>query len=120
MQSDFRIETHTAGRVTTLALRGELDLVSSPALDRTVAELTHSDAQLIVIDLRGLEFMDSTGLHVLVQAQQQAHDTGRRLVLIRGREQVQRLFDLTGLADALAIVDSPEQLPEFDQAHGAT
>ena len=120
MESNFRIDTHTAGRVTTLALSGELDLVSSPTLDRTVTELTRVDAELIVIDLRELEFMDSTGLHVLVQAQQRAHDSGRRFALIRGREPVQRVFDLTGLADALTIVDSPEQLLEFDQAHGAS
>ena len=119
MQSDFRVEMHTTGRATTLALIGELDLVSSPALGRTMDQLARSDADLIVVDLRGLEFMDSTGLHLLVQAQQQAHDSGRRFALIRGAEQVQRLFDLTGLADALTIVDSPDELFEVDQASGA-
>src|SRR5438552_16231854 len=99
MQSDFRVETHTTGRITTLALSGELDLVSSPALSRVMDELARSDAELIVVDLRPLEFMDSTGLHLLVQAQQHAHETGRRFALIRGSEQVQRLFDLTGVAD---------------------
>ena len=110
MQSDFRIETHTAGRVTTLALRGELDLVSSPALDRTVAELTHSDAQLIVIDLRGLEFMDSTGLSTIVKAHQRAEETGRRFGLVRGPQQVQRLLSLTGVDERLTFADTPEEL----------
>lgn len=118
MESNFAVHTHSTGRTVRLALSGELDIVSSPVLERTMAELAASDAELFVVDLRGLEFMDSTGLHVLLQAQQQAHDLGRRFALIRGPEQVQRLFDLTGLTDTLTIVDTPEdRLLEADQAH---
>lgn len=117
MESNFAAHTHTTGRTVRLALSGELDIVSSPVLERTMAELAASDAELVVVDLRGLEFMDSTGLHVLLQAQQHTHDLGRRFALVRGPEQVQRLFDLTGLTDSLTIVDTPDQLLEVDQAH---
>jgi anti-sigma B factor antagonist len=120
MQSDFRVETHITRGVITLVLSGDLDLLSSPALDRAMTELGLSDAELIVVDLRGLEFMDSTGLHRLLQAQQHAHDAGRRFALIRGREEVQRLFHLTGVADGLTIVDSLDELLEVDQAPGAS
>jgi anti-sigma B factor antagonist len=87
-------------------------------LERALASLLDSDAELMIVDLRGLEFMDSTGLHVLIQAHQRLHDTGRRLALVRAREQVQRLFDLTGVSDTLTIVDSPEELVEVDPAPG--
>lgn len=121
MQSDFAVvPTYNAGRVLTLALSGELDLVSSPALSRAIDDLAGSDLELVIIDLRGLVFMDSTGLHALIRAQNQVHESGRRFALVRGPEQVQRLFDLTGLADALTIVDSPEHLLEMDQAPGAS
>lgn len=119
MQSDFGVETHTTGRAATLILSGELDLLSAPELERSMGELARSDADLIVIDLRALEFMDSTGLHVLVRAQQEAHDSSRRFALIRGRGQVRRLFDLTGVNDGFTIVDAPEELFEVDQAPGA-
>ena len=115
MKSDFAVYTHTAGRATTLALTGELDLLSSPALEQELVAVADSDAELIIIDLRELEFMDSTGLHVLVHAQQRMQDLGRRFALIRGGETVQRLFDLTGVSDGLTIVDSPDDLFE---AHG--
>jgi anti-sigma B factor antagonist len=115
VQSIFAVETQTTGRATTLALNGELDLLSSPRLAQALDEVTRSDSELIIIDLRPLEFMDSTGLHLLIQAQQQAVDAGRRFALIRGGDQVQRLFDLTGVADGLTIVDSPDELLE---AHG--
>ena len=119
MQSEFRVDTHTSGRTTTLALSGELDLVSSPVLKRSMEELASSEAELIVVDLRRVEFMDSTGLHLLVQAQQRAQESGRRFALVRGPDQVQRVFDLTGTADTLTIVDSPQELLEVDRAPGA-
>ena len=119
MVSNFAVQTHTTERVITLVLTGELDLVSSPAMERVIDDLSRSDAELIIVDLSGLEFMDSTGLHLLLRVQQRAQEAGRRFALIRGCEAVQRLFDLTGLADSLPVVDSAEQLLEADQAPGA-
>jgi anti-sigma B factor antagonist len=119
MQSDFVVDSQIAGRAVTLALSGELDLVSSPILEEAFERAYESDADLIIVDLRALEFMDSTGLHRLVAAQQRAVQSGRRFGLVRGTEQVQRLFDLTGMADLLPIVDSPDELLEVDQTPGA-
>ena len=120
MLSNFAVQTHTTGRAITFALTGELDLVSSPVMEQTMDDVARSDAELIIVDLRGLDFMDSTGLHLLIRVQQRAQEAGRRFALIRGREAVQRLFDLTGLAESLTVVDSPEQLLEVDQAPGAS
>ena len=97
----------------------ESALLSSPVLARALEQLPDVDVDLIIVDLRALEFMDSTGLHLLVGAEQQAHESGRRLALTKGGEQVQRLLDLTGVSDALTIADDPEQLLEVDQAPGA-
>ncbi len=119
MESDFAVHTHITGRTVRLALSGELDIVSTPALEETTAELPGLDVDLVVIDLRGLQFMDSTGLHLLIRTHQQAHDLGRRFVLIRGADQVQRLFDLTGLTETLTIVGSPDELLEVEPAPGA-
>jgi anti-anti-sigma factor len=116
VHNEFRVETQTTGRLTTLTVTGELDLVSSPALERELEKAYASGGSTILLDLRGLAFMDSTGLHLLVKAQQRAEDAGRRLVLTRGSEQVQRLLGLTGVADLLTIVDSPDELFEPDRA----
>lgn len=119
MQSDFQVDTQTTGRTITLALHGELDLVSSPMLEAAFERAYEHEFELIIVDLRGLEFMDSTGLHRLVAGQQRAGQSGRRFALVRGGEQVQRLFDLTGIAEVLTIVDSPDELLEVDQTPGA-
>jgi anti-sigma B factor antagonist len=93
-----------------IAMSGELDLASSPALQEELDRVAASDASLLIIDLRELDFMDSTGLSVLVRAHQRADEQGRRLAMVRGPQQVQRLLSLTGVADRLTLVDSPEEL----------
>jgi anti-sigma B factor antagonist len=120
MQSDFVVDTEITGRTVTLVLSGELDLMSSPILDQALEGAYASNSELIVVDLRELKFMDSTGLHRLVAAQQRAVQSGRRFGVVRAGEQVQRLFDLTGIAELLTIVDAPEELAEVDQTPGAS
>jgi anti-sigma B factor antagonist len=110
VQSHFRVEVRNADATTVISVSGELDLASSPALEEELERVAQSDAQLVVVDLRGLEFMDSTGLSVLVRAHQRAEENGRRLGLINGSQQVQRLLTLTGVADRLALTDVPEEL----------
>jgi anti-sigma B factor antagonist len=90
-----------------ISVSGELDLASSPALEEELQRIAKSDATTIVIDLAELEFMDSTGLSVLVRAHQRAEENGRRLGLVNGSQQVQRLLTLTGVADRLTLADAP-------------
>ena len=94
------------GRVT-VSLRGELDISSAPTLDDALAELEAEAPELIVVDLRGLEFMDSTGLRTLVGADQRARKHGRRLAIVRGPEAVDRVFNVTRLDERLELVDDP-------------
>jgi anti-sigma B factor antagonist len=97
------------GSETVLALSGELDIASSPVLE---AELDRNAVRgrLIVVDLRRLEFIDSTGLGVLVKAHEKSRDDGYRFAVVQGTGQVQRLLRLTGLADQLPIADTLEEL----------
>jgi anti-sigma B factor antagonist len=110
VQSHFRVEVRNADATTVISVSGELDLASSPALEEELERVAQSGAQLVVVDLRNLEFMDSTGLSVLVRAHQRAEENGRRLGLINGSQQVQRLLTLTGVADRLTLTDLPEEL----------
>ena len=73
-------------------------------------QVAASDTKLLIIDLRNLDFMDSTGLSVLVRAHQRTEEQGRQLAMVKGPQQVQRLLSLTGVADRLTLVDSPEEL----------
>jgi anti-sigma B factor antagonist len=110
VQSHFRVEVQNQDQATVIAVSGELDLASSPALQEELDRVSASDSQLLIIDLRELDFMDSTGLSVLVRAHQRAEEQGRRLAMVKGPQQVQRLLSLTGVADRLTLIERPEDL----------
>ena len=110
MQSHFRMEVQGQGRAIVLSVSGELDLASSPALQEELERAAASDSDLLIIDLRELDFMDSTGLSVLVRAHQRAEEQGRQLAMVKGPQQVQRLLSLTGVADRMTLIDRPEEL----------
>jgi anti-sigma B factor antagonist len=110
VQSNFEVDVRDGDQAVVIGVRGELDLASSPALEHELEHGTAAGAPLIIVDLRELEFMDSTGLSVLVRAHQRATEKGQEFAVVRGPQQVQRLLSLTGVADRLTLVDSPDEL----------
>jgi anti-anti-sigma factor len=103
----LELDTAQGDSRASLALRGELDISSAPVLEEALGRLEAGQPSLLVIDLRGLEFMDSTGLRTLVSADQRARDAGRRLAIVRGPEAVDRIFHVTRLDERLELVDDP-------------
>ena len=93
-----------------VSVSGELDLASGPELETELDQLSGPETKLVVIDLRKLDFMDSTGLSIIVRAHQRMASEGCEMGLVKGSQQVQRLLDLTGVADRLRLVDTPEEL----------
>jgi anti-sigma B factor antagonist len=83
---------------------GELDMATVPQLVRALSE-PRLQPRLVVLDLRELEFIDSCGMHAIVNASRRARRASRRLVLLRGPPNVDRIFTLTGCADELEIDD---------------
>ncbi len=83
---------------------GDLDLATTPGLARTLRD-AQSQERLVVLDLRDLAFMDCSGAHAIVNASVSARQLGRRLVLLRGPPNVDRVFTLTGSSDAVEIAD---------------
>jgi anti-anti-sigma factor len=92
------------GDTQVVVLEGELDLATMDGVERALVRAGGTDARLIVVDLRELEFMDCSGLRVLWAAHRRE---GERLVLVRGPEHVQRVFEISGLVSVLAFVDEP-------------
>ncbi len=92
-----------------VVVQGELDLATSPELEEQLERVWDSGSDRLVLDLRQLEFMDSTGLSIIVKAHQRLSEEGGQLSLVRGSQQVQRLLDLTGVSERLQLVDTPEE-----------
>jgi anti-sigma B factor antagonist len=95
------------GRAVVL-VRGELDLATAPDLEEVVSERLDA-GQDVTVDLRELEFMDSSGLRVLVSAHYRASDDGTRFVLVRPREggEVAKILSIAGIDQELELVDEP-------------
>ena len=93
-----------------LSLYGELDIAAAGTLDAELEQIESEAPPHILLDLRGLTFLDSTGLRSLIAADARAREQGRRLTLVRGPSVVQRVFEITGLEGRLEIVEDDASL----------
>jgi anti-sigma B factor antagonist len=99
--AQFAVSDRAEGGRHVIALTGELDIASAPALETKVGELCGDGAAAIVIDLSQLTFIDSTGLRTLLSVQSACKERACDFSLVPGQESVQRLFVLTGLLEHL-------------------
>ena len=95
------IQVHTEGDLYLISLVGELDMSNIAALDAELQRAEESSADRIVLDLSRVEFIDSSGLELLVNARRRSDPDPDRLRIRRGRDQVTRLLALTGIDELL-------------------
>jgi stage II sporulation protein AA (anti-sigma F factor antagonist) len=105
---DVTTEQH-AGQ-TRVVLVGELDIANAEGLERELNAVEDNLSGALVLDLRRLEFIDSTGLRTLIAADERARSAGRRLVVVRAPNAVARLLELTQLDQRLEVVDDPDEV----------
>jgi anti-anti-sigma factor len=107
-QQPFSIDVARDDGRTTLGLSGELDIATVGELETAISDGLAGGGQLVV-DLRGLEFMDSTGVRALVAGHAAARDCDGSLVIVRARPgtEVARVIEISGIAGALGMVDEP-------------
>jgi len=93
------------GAETHVALRGELDLSTTDRVQRELDRVEAASPSVLKLDLSGLTFLDSTGLRLIVAADQRAREADRRLVVVKGPVAVHRVFSITKLDERLEMVD---------------
>lgn len=96
--------THAGDDAVWVRVAGELDIATSPRLGRALSE-ARRQARVIVVDLRRVAFLDSSAIHTLLLADTRARRENRRLVILRGPAQVDRIFALSGVCQALEFVE---------------
>jgi anti-anti-sigma factor len=107
----LQFETSRNGTVAIVRPVGELDLSGASVLESELDRLTEEpELSAVVLDMRELEFMDSSGLRLVVMADMKARDAGRRFTLVRGGETVHRVFEITRMSERLEFVDAPEEV----------
>ena len=106
----LEVTTDREGDRVRLVLVGELDIASTETLEHELEGLEGDSPGTLVLDLRGVEFIDSTGLRAVIAADEHARAKGRRFVVVRGSNAVDRLFNVTQLDRRLEIVDDPDTI----------
>jgi anti-sigma B factor antagonist len=107
-EGEFHIVTRHGPDRLILELDGELDMVSCAQLDETLSSMDLDECGALVLDLRGVRFLDSTGLKAIFKARSLAHERGQKFAVTQGSTQVQRLLSLTRLDRHLDTIDTPD------------
>jgi anti-sigma B factor antagonist len=93
-----------------VALVGELDLSTVAKVQEELRKVEAASPATLVVDLSKLTFLDSTGLRCIVTADERARAEGRRIVIVRGPDAVQRVFAITRLEERLEMVDDVDSV----------
>ena len=105
---DLTIETEQVGDVVVCHVAGEVDVFTAPQLREALVGAIEEDSHDVVVDLQGVDFLDSTGLGVLVAGLKRVRQYGGDLSLVCTREHILKILDITGLVKVLKVHDSVE------------
>lgn len=103
---DLHVERRDSAAIVRVS--GELDITGADVLETRIRELAGDSPDVVVIDLRAVSFMDSTGLRSLLRARAFGTEEGWSLKLIRGPESIHRVLELTRMDDVFDFVDASE------------
>jgi len=109
--ASFEVDHEVAAGRQSFVLRGELDLVAAPTLEAMLRDAAERGFSALHLDLSGLSFMDSTGLHMVLLAQNLADTLEGELSIVPGTPRIQRLFQVSGLLDTLPWTDAAAASP---------
>ena len=99
------IDIAESPRSTVAALSGEIDLSAIGALEDALAQVLATPPAVLVLDLREVSFLDSSGLRLILRLDRSQREAGSQLTVVRGGRRVERVFELTGAAEHLDLVE---------------
>src|SRR5437764_11517455 len=106
------VETGTKGGASVVTLRGEIDVYTAPRLRQTLIDLVEGGATDIVVDMEKVDFLDSTGLGVLVGGLKRVKDREGTMKLVATQDRILKIFDITGLSKVFPIFGSLDKALE--------
>jgi anti-anti-sigma factor len=112
------IRAYSRNGTTIVVLGGELDLATASILQEHLSTLGQDGSSTILLDLRELTFVDSSGLQAFIRARSDAEANGHRVLLIGAEARVRRLFELTNTLDMLDESDAVGALDRFTRSTG--
>ena len=105
LKADFSCACHRSGETVRVSPVGEVDVETVIELAWALEEALTQE-RLVILDLTGLTFLDTSGVHAIVDASRRAGRDDRRLIVLRGQGPVRAIFALTGTEDSVELVDA--------------
>ena len=105
---DLDLQTSRQGEAGVLSLRGEIDVYTAPLLRQALLDLIGQGARDVVVDMGEVDFLDSTGLGVLVEGLKRVKIQGGEFSIVATQDKILKIFDITGLNKAFLIHGSVE------------
>ncbi len=105
---ELSLSTRSVADHTVLEVGGEVDVYTAPRLRERLVELVEGGARSVIVDLSRVEFLDSTGLGVLVGALKRLRAAGGSLRLVCGQERLLKIFRITALDRVFSLFDTVE------------
>lgn len=112
---ELGLEVTTIGSHVVVQVSGEIDISSAPRLREAIVGVLAEGRTQIAVDLREVDFLDSTGLGVLVGGLKRARSAGGELRVISTSPRIAKVFAITGLDGIFQIVEQPEDLPVIEE-----
>ncbi|MBC8101222.1 MAG: STAS domain-containing protein [Cytophagales bacterium] len=106
--ADLVIDTRTVDGTPVLDLSGEVDSYNSPKLRERMVRLIDDGQSRLVINMSGVDYIDSTGLGTLVGGLKRASEKGGSIRIICPNEQIHKVFSITGLVKVFQIFDNEQ------------
>jgi anti-sigma B factor antagonist len=103
--ADFKVGTEQRSGELVIRFSGELDLAAFDEADELLTTAQSDGYSAVRIDLRGLEFIDSSGIRLLLRAHRRAEERGDSFCIVRGNKRIQQVFALTDLDGRLPFCD---------------
>jgi anti-sigma B factor antagonist len=111
MARAYEVEVDRGDGSAIVKVVGEFDMAATEAVEQALLDVEDGTCGLVVLDLREVTFLDSTGLQTITSADHRARDAGHELRVVRGPEHIQKLLYVTGMDKILPLVDSPDESP---------
>ena len=103
MEQAFGVSEGTRDGTSIVAVSGEVDVATAPAVRDCLDQVIERDAGVVVVDLTGVTFIDSTGLGVLIGARKRCADEGRDVRVVVAEPRILKVFEITGLTELFTI-----------------
>jgi anti-sigma B factor antagonist len=109
LNPSFRVEAESEGDLHTVKVHGELDQGTAPELRGALGSALGETTGSVLVDLSGCEFIDSTGLSLLVEAKRRLDEEQRAFGVCCPDAEVRRLLELTGIGEAVGLFETRDE-----------